>query len=192
MLMQRLRSETQPEHTAMEDTLDLLRPTATLDDYKATLQQFEAYVGAWEAFGQTHCPAAMQPLFAARQRHPLLVADLTFFDVAPLKETPLLPDLATPAAFLGAMYVMEGSTLGGQLISRHLEKAFALTGGNGYSFFQGHGVDTGRLWKEFATALESQAESLNQDEVVNGAKQMFIAFRTWVERCNGAQALSRA
>ena len=47
------------------------------------------------------------------------------------------------ATLLGAMYVMEGSTLGGQLIARHVELVLGLTAGQGNAHFRGHNERTG-------------------------------------------------
>jgi heme oxygenase len=181
MLMKRLRAETEVEHKAMEEALDLMNPEATFSDYVVTVQVFEAFVRAWEESGEASCPANMRTAFLQRQRHKLLQDDLEYLKAAPLTEKPALPSFSEASSFLGAMYVMEGSTLGGQFISRHVEKTYGLEGGKGYSFFQGHGANTGRLWKEFSALLEEQIQKEAADGIVAGAKDMFNAFHRWVE-----------
>jgi len=183
-LMAKLRAETSVEHQSLEKTVHLLDPGFTLPLYIETLKTFHAFVAQWEDFGRRACPPNMRETFHARQRAPLLLADLEFFAASPDPNKPQLPDFADPASFLGGMYVMEGSTLGGQLIAKHLEKAFNLSEGKGYSYFRGHGPETGSMWKQFSQQLEQQADQLDKDTVVSGAKQMFTAFKHWIEYNN--------
>jgi heme oxygenase (biliverdin-IX-beta and delta-forming) len=56
---------------------------------------------------------------------------------------PTVPEMTSAADLLGAMYVMEGSTLGGQLIARHVELVLGLTAGQGNAHFRGHNERTG-------------------------------------------------
>jgi heme oxygenase len=85
-----------------------------------------------------------------RQRRPLLELDLEWFGVAEKNDgRPMLPEMNSLPGLLGTMYVMEGSTLGGQLIARHVEVALHLGDGQGSSYFRGHGSQTGPMWKEF-------------------------------------------
>ena len=60
-----------------------------------------------------------------------------------------MPDLATPAAIVGALYVIEGSTLGGKVIARQLAAHLGLNAAKGARFFHGHGAATEAHWGEF-------------------------------------------
>lgn len=60
-----------------------------------------------------------------------------------------VPDLATPAAIVGALYVIEGSTLGGKVIARQLAAHLGLNAAKGARFFHGHGAATEAHWGEF-------------------------------------------
>jgi heme oxygenase len=55
------------------------------------------------------------------------------------------------AAALGSLYVMEGSTLGGQVISRALAEAPWLPPG-GLTYFNPYGDRTGAMWRSFKAA----------------------------------------
>jgi heme oxygenase len=111
----------------------------------------------------------------------LLEADLLFFD----DQRPTLQYLFSgakqpgKAVFLGAMYVIEGSTLGGQYIARHVEHALGLFPGNGDAYFRGFGDRTGSMWREFQDALE-QVNDGDADIVINSAKKMFSMFGEWM------------
>jgi heme oxygenase len=95
---------------------------------------------------------------------------------------PVLPEMTNPASFFGTMYVMEGSTLGGQIIARHVEKVLHLRGGQGNSYFRGHGNRTGPLWKEFCAMLQLRIPDEQTDAVVISAKAMFSTFGSWMTK----------
>lgn len=79
----------------------------------------------------------------------------------------------SPAFAMGVIYVVEGSTLGGRVILKHLQqRAFSLS--DGTAFFTGYGEHTGRLWKSFLNAFSSYAVQTNsQKEISEGAQQAF-------------------
>ena len=82
---------------------------------------------------------------------------------------------AGEAAFLGAMYVMEGSTLGGRFLARHVETVLGLAPGRGDAYFQGHGEATGALWREVTARISEVPEALSP-VLVGAAKRAFAAF----------------
>lgn len=60
-----------------------------------------------------------------------------------------LPVINTVGQLVGALYVIEGSTLGGQLISRSLNQHLGLTLNTGARFFYGYGEQTALMWQSF-------------------------------------------
>ena len=88
----------------------------------------------------------------------------------------------TPAKAFGTLYVMEGATLGGQVINRHLKEHLGLTPENGGVFFNGYGQMTGPMWKAFGASIEAFAASANaDDEIVAAAKDAFTSFKQCFE-----------
>jgi hypothetical protein len=55
----------------------------------------------------------------------------------------------TMAAAIGVQYVLEGSSLGGQILSRQLKNALGFTSHHGGCFFAGYGDETSARWKNF-------------------------------------------
>lgn len=84
-----------------------------------------------------------------------------------------IEDVQTPFA-LGILYVIEGSTLGGKVIYKHLQKTLGLNEESGAAYFYGYGDHTGELWKNFLFQL-SEYEQLNQngDRIIAGANFAF-------------------
>lgn len=52
---------------------------------------------------------------------------------------------------MGVFYVIEGSSLGGRVIYKHIHKVLGLDADSGAAYFAGYGELTGMLWKEFMT-----------------------------------------
>jgi len=84
---------------------------------------------------------------------------------------------------LGALYVMEGSTLGGRIILRHLEESEIDIPTGARSFFGGHGPDTGVMWRSFVSSLDAFGElhPTSRTAVQQGAQRTFDAVIAWFE-----------
>jgi heme oxygenase len=181
MDLQQLRRETLPDHNAVERSLPLMDHELDVDTYVSCLLKLHGIIAAWEEWAAPNAPAWIQPLLAARRRGELLLLDLTCFGVDTSGEArPALPQMRDTASLLGAMYVMEGSTLGGQLIARHVELVLGLTAGQGNAYFCGHNERTGQLWKEFCDALRTKVPERETDAVIAAAKAMFGVFGSWM------------
>jgi heme oxygenase len=59
------------------------------------------------------------------------------------------PRLDGSAELIGALYVIEGSTLGGQVIARRIEASLGLSATSGARFFNGWGAETEARWQRF-------------------------------------------
>jgi heme oxygenase (biliverdin-IX-beta and delta-forming) len=181
MDLTRLREQTAAEHAGTEETVPLMSADLTRDAYADTLRRFHRVVAAWDRWADANTPADLLPLLQGRRRATLLADDLqTLGHIAP---APAMDDAMQQTAvpgdarsvFLGRMYVMEGSTLGGQFIAKHLEEHFGLQHGRGNSYFVGYDTETGSRWKEFRAVLADLPES-ESDTVIASAKNMFDLF----------------
>lgn len=73
----------------------------------------------------------------------------------------------------GALYVLEGSTLGGQIIVKHLHKAMT-SGFVNTAYFSGYQQRTGSMWKEFLQQLTALPQSTQQEQqITKGAVTTF-------------------
>jgi heme oxygenase len=59
------------------------------------------------------------------------------------------------------MYVIEGATLGGQVIVRRVNKLMRLPGPHGAGFYAGYGLHNGRMWLSFKAAAEPSHRPLD-------------------------------
>lgn len=181
-ILERLRAETRPAHEAIERDLAWESRVATLADYRGLLARFWGFHAVLE-------PALAASLdeptfFDPRRRLAHLAADLQVLgldDVA-IRALPR-PFLTLPrdrATSFGALYVLEGSTLGGQVIAKHIGRQLGLTAENGCRYYIAHGRDTGAMWKAFRLRLAEEAIRGDAEAIVASATATFEAMRHWL------------
>jgi heme oxygenase len=184
-ILSRLRAESRLEHEAVERDLDLMSAGLTVAVYRRRLEQLHGFYAPLEdrleALG-AFSGAEPEPLAKAA----LLAADLRALGVAEPERLPrcqALPDLLGPAQALGCLYVIEGATLGGQVIARHLHRTLGLEPQSGARFFHGYGEETGPRWRSFGARLVAFAVNApREDLMVRAAIETFRALRAW---CKG-------
>ena len=82
---------------------------------------------------------------------------------------------------LGCLYVLEGSTLGGKIITAHLKRVLPLDESRGCSFFNSYGDDVGPMWSSFLGILSRHCERHDDaDVVVHSACQTFASLDRWL------------
>lgn len=177
-----LKQQTSAEHDRVEDSMRVMDGDLDLGIYVETLQRLYGFVLGWEQWASNSSDAFVQALVHPRQRSELLYADLRFLSVGPHPTTYPGPALSisSQAHVLGGLYVMEGSTLGGQYIARHVEATLALSPGFGDSFFRGYGDATGKMWREVKEALTAIPDA-ETEQVIFAAKSLFRDFALWNE-----------
>jgi heme oxygenase len=116
----------------------------------------------------------------------LVEADLASLGMAPdaIASLPLCAAAATlgssPAKALGTAYVLEGSTLGGQVINRALAGASWAPPG-GLRYFTPYGENTGAMWRETLETL-ANASPDSDLEIISGAVETFELLHKWFTR----------
>lgn len=177
MILQRLRAETHPYHHALEQTEFNQALAAGSVSAAATarfLAKLYGFLRPYEAHLRHHSFGPDWQI-ERRQRAHLIEQDLA--DATCLPECADMPDLRTRPQLLGALYVLEGSTLGGQVITRQLAKAGIST----RAYFTGYAEHTGPMWKSFCQLLAAEATPDNETEIVQSAIQTFQKLHAWIE-----------
>ena len=187
-VLDRLKAETRAEHTAMEDTLGIMGDDLVLTHYRQLLERYFGFYAPVEArladvLGVAP-PGGLD--LQARRKLALLRADLVALG-GPAADTlavcTALPPLRTPAQAMGCLYVLEGATLGGVVIGRHVQRTLGLTPDSGARFFHGNGAHTAELWRTFRAALAGFAVNPGSaDVVVESANATFRSLRQWCLR----------
>jgi heme oxygenase len=179
--MAQLKTRTAHQHQATEETVNLMRPDFTIDDYRKLLMRFYAFYKPFEAKVQAALHANPIELnHSERLNTPRLVEDLKTLglsedEINAIDPADSFPDLDSKENIFGSLYVIEGSTLGGQVIGRHLKQAFDLDASNGAAFFLGYGAETGKMWRGYAETVTKFAETADREKIIAGANQTFEA-----------------
>ena len=183
-----LRERTSVLHLEVERTLGLPGAIRNLATYAHCLHQFyrlyqplEVVLGSfsnWRAAGIDVDACAQSGKLAADLR--ALGIEPATLEVAPRQSQPRLPNFAHA---LGALYVLEGSTLGAQVILPRLAEQLGTGLGGANSFFSGHGAQTGACWKHFREALDRYGQQYPdcRGGVVEGARSTFAAIGSWMQ-----------
>lgn len=182
--MQRLKQETTQQHAAAERHVRILDPDATRSAYVKYLTRMLGFHRPMERVFASHERLNTTGFDAnARQKQHLIAADLAALGVdAPANDCDALPDVADLADAIGAAYVLEGSTLGGAFILKHLPPSLAALRGSATRFLEGYGRETGRMWREFvgiATATLSTESRI--ERAVLAAQETFRRLTHWLD-----------
>ena len=179
----RLRSETRAGHDAVERALRLLDPALTLDVYRARLERLWGLYAPLEAALEAAGPTLRGLDLPDRRKTPWIETDLRALGadgVARLPRCRALPALRDEAERLGCLYVIEGATLGGRVISRHVERALGIGPSDGARFHAGYGERTGERWRAVQGALASlDAADGAHDRAVAAARATFASLHDW-------------
>lgn len=186
-LLETLRTGTGLLHVALEKRLPFFSEHLDTDWYRRLLQ---AYYGFYQPMEAVLYDGELIPRgydAALRKKTPTLVNDLYALGLNEhsLSALPLctrLPTLDTPAACLGALYVLEGATLGGQVLRREMALRLAIDADNGGAFLDIYGVETGRRWKDFLDYLARlPLDATAKERAVIAARSTFSGFEQWLD-----------
>ena len=178
-----LRTGTAAEHDAVERTLDLLDPAlsrARLVEVLGRLHGFwlaaEAGLDAWSV---AHRGDAESVSWSRRRRAHLYAADLETLGAPSSAAAPALPPVTGTDEALGRMYVLEGSTLGGSFIDRHLSTLPGLADVR-LRAFSPYGAETGAMWHAFRRATRAHVAGHGHvPTVVGSARHTFRVLAEW-------------
>ncbi len=160
-LRTQLRDATAPLHKQLNEQpllAALLGKEQPLADYQQLLGIYYSLYHELEAAIKAYL--SLQPIdfdYQPRYKTPLLLNDLKYWHIKPepLRCQITLPDLNSLGALLGLLYVLEGSTLGGQFIAQHLQLTYGYTRSTGSDFYSGYGEQTTTHWQSFISYLNS-------------------------------------
>jgi heme oxygenase len=172
-LRDKLREATGARHTALERTALMITftgPSLTRAVYADYLgRQWQLHAAMEAELGRWAPPGWAQTRLI---KVGWLAQDLAVLGLDPPPQRALAWPAPTQAtAALGAMYVLEGATLGVQIVARRAPQVTAAA----RRFLDGYGGCTGARWREFLGALEGVPGS-DWDEVCRGALDTFDAF----------------
>jgi heme oxygenase (biliverdin-IX-beta and delta-forming) len=175
-----VKCETGEQHRQVEELLlPKLKSISSIYDYAVILKMFYGYYMPLENHLQKFITPALLPDIAKRRTSGLILEDLKGIGL-PVTSLPLCNALPTinnvPTAF-GALYVLEGSTLGGKMIARMLAKN-SVVPIHALNFFHGYREETGLMWTSFIHEFNKQEET---GEIVFAANETFNHLKNWMQ-----------
>ena len=184
MFSDELKAGTMQVHTGLEKKLVArIKKIKSIDDYVQLLKLMYGYYKPLQEKISLHHNNSNDDFFSLR------TADSILNDLSDLQHTgqhnhiPLCektPEVNTPASSLGALYVTEGSTLGGQIITKMIAKQLNLHADKGFSFFNAYGADTHKKWESFKHQLNHPRDENEKKEMMNAAIETFSTFNDWI------------
>jgi heme oxygenase (biliverdin-IX-beta and delta-forming) len=193
-ILSRLRLETRLEHTALEDVLDLMNTELTRQAYCYRLKVFYGFYAPFEEALKLRLENMRFPDELANRldKTALLRNDLNYLgvDLENISTCQKLPRLEFITEILGSIYVVEGATLGGRIITKHVKDTLNIWPTNGGSFFQGYGDATAMMWQGMRQLLVNGAHNASaENAIVASAIETFTALRNWSETSLNQEAL---
>ncbi len=187
MIMLQLRERTRVHHDRMEANVDIRKRCQSVENYRRLLEKFYGFYAPIEATLESRSDGELSGFnFEQRRKVPLLRADLRALgardaDLGRLPHCLHLPNLNTTAQALGCLYVLEGATLGGQIIARQIKASLDIDHHSGAAFFCSYGSAVGAMWKSFGGALTAYSSTCAVEEIIIGsACDTFTALDRWL------------
>jgi heme oxygenase len=180
-ITERLRTATWPVHERLH-LHPVLRPLTarqpTVGGYLGAVRALYGFVSPMEQrLGDEAAGRAA--------RTPLLLADIGMLDAGASAEPPQasdLPKLITPAARIGARWVLDGSAHGGRAMLPHLQRTLAVSPDHGASYFASAGIDLKAERQSLRDLLEqSVITEEDHTEATNAATATFSALERWLD-----------
>ncbi|GGO01632.1 biliverdin-producing heme oxygenase [Saccharibacillus kuerlensis] len=190
-ILERLRNESAPYHDRVESNpyaSAIMDGTISLEAYRRYLELFYGFIMPLERKAEASpALAASRYDLETRRKTPMLEKDLSELGMSseeinglPLCEE--LPDLSSPEKLLGCFYVIEGSTMGGQMITKKLSQTLQMNPESGLAYFNAYGSDTRTRWSSFRERLmEAGTGEAQQDEMTKSAISTFEMLERWLE-----------
>ena len=178
-----LRHETRQEHHDLEKALDLFSDQFNVTDYRNLLLKLFVFHVAFDAYlaVKGHEGIIAEKFYLeGRSKKTWLAQDVNFMGIDNVANIRNLSydDFATllPSTehIWGAIYVIEGSTLGGEILAKHFTKTLGLFPETGLRFFTAYGSQTKAKWNETIWQLNAlDKQDVRHADIIVGAKRTF-------------------
>lgn len=179
--LQALREATQDSHSALEASAlstRMMSSAVTLDNYRSFLVAQLAVFAPW-------CEAYPQTLRRGCRCDPVARLDALHLDLSELQYGVLdAPSLGTfdfdwpdeAPEWWGALYVFEGSRLGGRVVARHLRQQLGACVDAALRFLDPPNDATQPAWPSLSQSIERALPRSSRAAAIGGARRAFAHF----------------
>lgn len=180
MLLEELKRKTRAQHDHLEARIQIENHLKNLASYRALLERWYGWYAPWEALAAKSSSPRIANFLCSRWKTPLLMEDLRLLNGSTAVPLARIAAPSSEAGWIGAIYVVEGSTLGGQIIARRVKERLRLDRERGCAFFSSYGDELGPKWREFGDFASQVVPATETDAAVAAAKQTFEAIEDWL------------
>jgi heme oxygenase len=180
-----VRNATRERHRRLEalpSQMRLLQNDYRVSEYRWLLQRLYGFYHPLQSRLRRDAPTfAWHARIAERTlrlERDLQTLGVTSVDLRHSARCEYLPAVDTPDRVLGCAYVLEGATLGGRVIAKHLANVFKDRSDAPYSFFSGDGERTAERFREWCAALD--VATRDGQELCRSACATFDAVADWL------------
>lgn len=170
-----LKQNTASYHDAAEklfNSAKIFNKTFTLEDYKKIIHtNYLMLLHSEDKIFEELKDYSEKLKLSDRKKLPLIEKDLKSLLLEKSVADHEL-ELISQHEALGAMYVIEGSTLGGNVIAKQLSKTEGFDGVT-FNFFGCYHENTAAMWKNFKETIDAEVREKKYDEVLSGAKKLY-------------------
>lgn len=181
-MIEQLRQATRQQHAALDHAVyPIIQSTHTTDQYAQLLRVFYGYFQPVYEKLDLFIDKDILRDYNLRRKPGVILEDLQSIG-APLSIPPLcenIPAITSAAEAFGAMYVLEGSTMGGKIISKKLMENTGLTD-NSFRFFTAYGEFNAQMWGIFAESLQHSTLASFSLVMTHTASATFRYFHDWI------------
>lgn len=176
MISEYLKQNTAEYHDAAEKLFNserIFNKTFTLEDYKKIIHaNYTMLLHAEEQIFKSLSDQFGESLqLNQRKKLPLIEKDVERLNLEHQAVSHAL-EIKNEHEALGMMYVIEGSTLGGNVIAKQLSKTEGFDAVT-FNFFGCYQDNTGSMWKNFKEVLDTEVKEEDYNEVLLGAKKLY-------------------
>jgi len=183
MLLEVIKTQTSINHLLLKKMLiSLMRTIRNETDYARFLALFYGYFGALELSINNCLDVSIIHDYENRRKTEALKIDLKILNQEDLKlaASELLPVIENHLQSLGALYVIEGSTLGGKIISKMIKQQLK-TEVMAFTFFTGYGDQSANMSNSIKHILNRITQTGLIGIIVESANVTFQKFSFWFD-----------
>jgi heme oxygenase (biliverdin-IX-beta and delta-forming) len=188
----RLKAATVDLHCEVESALNFDKITKSAAAYSEALSiLYTVFDCAYKELANIDFQPLEIDLGSIGYRRNWLAEDLFFLAAALPNSSDLGFELKTSGRGLGCLYVLEGSALGGRVISKRVKQTLGLGPRTGGAYFHGLGRQTASHWSDFLTVLNTiPVNSAMGADAEAGAIATFLAFRQAIRLFRDSRTLA--
>lgn len=186
MLTDVLKEQTRKTHDAAESNFDFKAITQSRDLYITALKTMYGFYKPIEKtlldYELFFAPLGIN--LKERLKTPLIKRDLNYLGVSEaelgdIEFCPTLPNVSDFYRAMGCLYVLEGSTLGGQIIAKELVKSGLSKDGEGKAYYDPYENRTMPMFLQLKEALNKLPDD-KESVVLEAAQETFKSFGSWL------------